>query len=110
MKRVIISIACCAFVAPLAFGQGPADTEQGVTVTGTSPASMVQGGEAARYQPRKTLVVQHEGAGRYVLNGPGHVFNSKGEIVQGAIRPGTRVHVYFANYGGVKTLDHVVVD
>jgi hypothetical protein len=110
MKKVIISLACCAFVAPLAFGQGPTATEQGVTVTGTSPASMVEGGEAARYQPRKTLVVHNQGAGHYVLNGPGHVFNSRGDIVRSGIRPGTRVHVYFANYGGVKTVDRVVVD
>ena len=112
MKKIVMSLACCAFVAPLAFGQGPqaTATEQGVTVTGTSPLSMVEGGEAARYQPRQTLVVHNEGSGRYVLNGPGHVFNSKGEIVQGALRPGTRVHVYFANSGGVKTVDRVVLD
>ena len=109
MNKVIISIAC-AFVAPLAFGQGPTATEQGVTVTGTSPALTVEGGEAATYQPRKTLVVLNEGPGRYVLNARGHVFNSRGEIVRSAIRPGTRVHVYFANYGGVKTIDRVVVD
>ena len=110
MKKVLISIACCAFVAPLAFGQGPTATEQGITVTGTSPAATVEGGEAARYQPRKTLVVHNEGLGRYVLNGRGHVFNSKGEAVRSAIRPGARVRVYFASYGGVKTLDRVVVD
>ena len=110
MKKLLISIACCAFVAPLAFGQGPTDTEQGITVTGVTPSTTVEGGEAARYQPRKTLVVHNEGPGRYVLSGPGHVFNSKGERVRTAIRPGTRVRVYFASYGGVKTLDRVVVD
>jgi hypothetical protein len=110
MKKLLISIACCAFVAPLAFGQGPTATEQEVTVTGTSATATVEGGETARYQPRKTLVVHNEGAGRYVFNGRGHVFNSKGERVRSAIRAGTRVRVYFANYGGVKTLDRVVVD
>src|SRR6476620_9156314 len=81
-KTIIISIACCALIAPLAFGQDPqtvAVTEKGVTVTGTSVVTTVEGGEAARYQPFKTLVVQNKGAGRYVLDGPGHVFNSKGE-------------------------------
>ncbi len=109
-KTLIISIGCCALLAPLAFGQDPqtAAVEQGVTVTGTSIT--VEGGEAASYQPAKTLVVHNEGPGHYVLNGRGHVFNSKGERVQSAIRPGTHVHVYFANNGGVRTLDHVVVD
>ncbi len=109
-KKLIISIAGCALLAPLAFGQDPqtAAVEQGVTVTGTSIT--VEGGEAASYQPPKTLVVHNEGPGHYVLNGPGHVFNSKGERVQSAIRPGTHVHVYFANNAGVRTIDHVVVD
>ena len=112
MKKLMISIACCAFIAPLAFGQGSqtATVEKGVTVTGTSPAITVEGGEAASYQPPKTLVVHNEGPGHYVLDGRGHVFNSKGERVQTAIRPGAHVHVYFANNGGVRTIDHVVVD
>ena len=110
-KTVMISIACCALIAPLAFGQGSvAVIEKGVTVTGTSPTTTVEGGEAASYQPAKTLVIRNEGGARYVLDGPGHVFNSKGELVQTAIRPGTHVHVYFANNTGVKTIDHVVVD
>ena len=112
-KTVIISIACCALIAPLAFGQGSqtvAVIEKGVTVTGTSPTTTVEGGEAASYQPPKTLVIRNEGGGQYVLDGPGHVFNSKGEVVQTALRPGTHVHVYFAKNAGVKTVDHVVVD
>ncbi len=111
-KKLIISIGCCAMLAPLAFGKGSqtAAVEQGVTVTGTNPTITVEGGEAASYQPAKTLVVHNEGPGHYVLNGPGHVFNSKGERVQSAIRPGTHVHVYFANNAGVRTIDHVVVD
>src|SRR5262245_48365569 len=108
MNKVMISIACCAFVAPLALGQGlqmATVTEQGVTVRGTSPVITVEGGEAARYQPAKTLVVHNEGPGRYVLDGRGHVFNSKGERVLSAVRPGARVHVYFANNAGVRTID-----
>ena len=111
-KKVIISIACCALTAPLAFGQGSqtATVEQELTVTGKGVITTVQGGEAASYQPAKTLVVHNESPGRYVLNGPGHVFNSKGERVLTAIRPGTHVQVYFADNGGVRTIDHVVVD
>ena len=113
MKKLIISMACCAFIAPLAFGEGSrtaTTTEQALTVTGTSPTTTVEAGEAASYQPPKTLVVHNEGSGHYVLNGRGHVFDSKGERVQSAIRPGAHVHVYFANNGGVRTIDHVVVD
>ena len=111
-KTVVISIACCALVAPLAFGQGSqtATATEQLTVTGTSPVITVEGGEAARYQPPKTLVVHQEGAGRYVLDGPGHVFNSKGERVQTSIRPGAHVHVYFATNAGTRTIDRVVVD
>ena len=111
-KTVIISIACSALIAPLAFGQGSqtAIVEKGVTVTATSPTTTVEGGQAASYQPPKTLVIRNEGGGQYILDGPGHVFNSKGEVVQTALRPGTHVHVYFANNAGVKTIDRVVLD
>ena len=113
MKKLIISIACCAAIAPLAFGQGPqmaSVEEQGVTVTAPSAAVKVEGGEAARYQPPKTLVVHNEGPGRYVLTGRGHVFNSKGDMVRTKVRPGARVHVYFATNNGVRAIDRVVVD
>ena len=111
-KTVIISIACCALIAPLAFGQGSqtATVEKGVTVTAPSPTTTVEGGVAASYQPAKTLVVHNEGPGHYVLDGRGHVFNGKGERIKTGIRPGTHVHVYFANNAGVKTIDRVVVD
>ena len=113
MKKVILSIACCAFIAPLAVGQTPqttTTTAQGVTVTGTSPVTTVEGGEVASYQPPKTLVVHNQGPGQYLLSGRGHVFNSKGEQILSAVRSGSRVHVFFANNRGVRTIDHVVVD
>jgi hypothetical protein len=113
MKKVIISMACCAAIAPLAFGQDPqkaSGEERGVTVTAPSAAVKIEGGETARYQPPKTLVVQTEGSGRYVLNGRGRVFNSKGEVVGTKVRPGTRVHVHFAGNGDGRTIDRVVVD
>ena len=92
MKKVIIGMACCAAIAPLAFGQGPQMArlaEQGVTVTAPNAAVKIEGGEAAGYQPPKTLVVHSEGPGRYVLEGRGHAFNSKGEVVRTKITPGT---------------------
>ncbi len=113
MKRTIISLACCAFLAPLAFGQGlqmATLTENRLTVRATRPIISVEGGEVASYQPPGTLVVHNQGPGQYVLDASGRVFNSRGERVQGTIRAGTRVHVYFANNGGERTVDHIVVD
>lgn len=116
-KKAIVIMASCALFAPLAFGQGSKQksktaTEQGVTVTGTI-VTAVEEGSAANYQPPKTLVVREDrsnDAGRYVLNGPGHIVNKKGEIIQTTIKPGTHVRVFFASTNGVRTIDHVVVD
>ena len=112
MKKLIVSIACCAFVAPLAFGQEPQTVtlENGVTVTGKPPVISVESGSAASYQPRNTLVVRQGGSGVYVLKGRGHVVDSKGERVQNAVAPGARLQVHFVKNGGVKTIDHVVVN
>jgi hypothetical protein len=116
MTKLIVSIACCALITPLAFAQSPKQktqpttaSVQGVTVTGT--IMKVENGEAASYQPPKTLVVRDDtDMATYVLNGRGRVVNSKGEIIRTKIRPGARVHVYFASTAGVRTIDHVVVD
>src|SRR5262249_44799812 len=117
MTKLIVSIACCALITPLAFAQSPKQktqpttaSVQGVTVTGTT-IMKVENGEAASYHPPRPLVV-HDDAdiATYVLNGPGHVVDSKGEIIRTKIRPGARVHVYFASTAGVRTIDHVVVD
>jgi hypothetical protein len=119
MRKTIVSIACCVLITPLAFAkeskqkkQNTTHTEQGVTVTGTT-VTTAEGGAATSYQPTKTLVVCQDDPkdpGRYVLNGRGHIVNTKGEVIRTAIRPGTRVRVYFASTGGVRTIDHVVVD
>ena len=42
-------------------------------------------------------------------DGPGHVVNKLGEIIQTGIKPGTRVRVYYANMGDLRMVDHVVV-
>ena len=62
------------------------------------------------YQPSKTLVVNKNTPGRYVLDGPGHVVNNKGQVIQTAIKPGARVQIYYANKGNLRAVDHVVVD
>jgi hypothetical protein len=119
IKKTIVSIACCALITPLAFAKEikqkkltAAYVEEGVTVTGTT-ITTVEGGTAASHQPAKTLIVNQndpKDPNRYVLNGSGHIVNRKGEAVRTAINPGTRVHVYFASTGGVKTIDRVVLD
>jgi hypothetical protein len=36
--------------------------------------------------------------------------NKKGEVIQTAIKPGTKVQIYYANVGDSRMVDHVVVD
>ena len=122
MKKVIISIACCALVAPLAFAKDKkgkelkgarllAETPITVTVTAPNPNQRVEGASAASYQPPGTIVVRQDGPGVYVLEARGHVFNSRGEMVEGPISPGTRMHVYFTkDDAGLQTVDRVVID
>jgi hypothetical protein len=127
MKKVIISIACCALVAPLAFANDAkgkelkrtrpghvaflAETPATVTVTAPSPNQRVEGGSVASYSPTGTIVVRQDGPGTYILEARGHVFNSRGEMVEGPISPNTRMHVYFIkDDAGVQTVDRVVMD
>ena len=120
MKKLITILACCALPASLAFaqpeskgkGQGAGTTEE-ITVTGTIIKMTSEDGSAANYQPAKTLVVREDRfntPGSYVLNGPGHVVNKKGEVIQTAIKPGTHVRIYYANAGDSRIVDRVVVD
>jgi hypothetical protein len=120
MKKPITILVCCALLAPLAFAQpesngkkqGTTTTEQ-ITVTGAIVKMTSEEGSAANYQPVKTLVVLEDRSntpGTYVLNGRGHVVNKKGELVQTAIKPGTKVHIYYANVGDSRLVDRVVVD
>ena len=86
-------------------------TTESVTVTGTIIPTPEEGAAAA-YQPAKTLVVREDKSnypGRYVLNGPGHVVDKSGRVVQTAIKPGTRVLVYYISTGDLRMVDHVVV-
>ena len=115
MKKTIVTIAC-TLVALLTFAQpgskGTKTTTETITVTGTVIPSAIEDGAAASYQPRSTLVVREDSSnnpGRYVLNGPGHVVNKLGEIIQTGIKPGSRVRVYYANMGDLRMIDHVVV-
>jgi hypothetical protein len=118
MKKLIVTLGCVV-IAPLAFAQpSSTDKKQGTTttepikVTGTIIKTTTEEGAAASYQPAKTLVVREDRSNnpaRYVLNGRGHVVNQAGEVVQTAIKPGTRVRVYYADMGDLRMIDHVVV-
>ena len=118
-KQIFNSILAVLFVfaAPLAFAQTSstherqATTTEPITVTGTIIPTPEEGAAAA-YQPAKTLVVREDKSnypGRYVLNGPGHVVDKSGRVVQTAIKPGTRVLVYYISTGDLHMVDHVVV-
>ena len=115
-KKTIVTIACCALIAPLAFAKDTKQKkhttgyiEQGVTVTGAS-VTTIEAGAAASYQPRGTLVVNYTGPGRYILEDGASVLRSNGQLVQLPVSPGTPVRVYFTSTDGVKTIDRVVVD
>jgi hypothetical protein len=120
IKNTIVILACSALIAPLAFAQTRSTrerqttiTEQPITVTGTIIKMTTEEGAAANYQPVKTLVVREDRSntpGSYVLKGPGHVVNKNGEVIRTAIKPGTRVRVYYVNTGDLRMVDHVVVD
>jgi hypothetical protein len=117
IKKTIVTLVCL-LIAPLAFAQtsskskrqGP--TTESITVTGSIITTTTEEGAAASYQPFKTLVVREDRSnkpGRYVLNGPGHVVNKAGEVVQTAIKPGSRVRVYYVNTDDSRVVDRVVV-
>src|SRR5216117_3220856 len=121
IKKTILILACGALIAPVAFGQTrsthkrqtTAAIEQPITVTGTIVKMTTGEGSAANYQPFKTLVVREDRSntpGSYVLNGPGHVVNKNGKVIRTAIKPGSRVRVYYANMGDLRMVDRVVVD
>jgi len=120
MKKPITILLCCTLLAPLAFAQpeskgkkqGTSTTEE-ITVTGAVIKMTTEEGSAANYQPIKTLVVLEDRSnspGTYVLNGPGHVLNKNGEVIRTAIKPGSKVRIYYANVGDSRIVDRVVVD
>ena len=112
MKKTIVVLACCALFAPLAFAQTKTTTTiETITVTGRIVTES-QEGAAANYQPARTLVIREDNSnkpGTYVLNGRGNVVDKRGDTVKTAVKPGTRVRVYYTNVGHQRVIDHVVV-
>ena len=112
MKKTIVALACCALFAPLAFAQTKTTTTtETITVTGRVVTESSDGA-ATSYQPRKTLVIREDKSdkpGSYVLNAPGNVVDKRGDAVKTAVKPGTRVRVYYTNVGDQRVIDHIVV-
>ena len=116
MKETSILLACL-LSAPLAFAQSSETknkqtTAEPITVTGKTIQMTTEEGVSASYQPLNTLVVHEDRsrpAGRYVLDGPGHVLDKEGKVVQTRIRPGARIRVYYMNTGTSRAVDHVVL-
>jgi len=112
MKKAIVALACCALFAPLAFAQTKTTTtSETITVTGRVVTESSEGA-AANYQPARTLVIREDKSnkpGSYVLNGRGNVVDKHGETIKTAVKPGTRVRVYYTNVGDQRVIDHVVV-
>jgi hypothetical protein len=123
IRTTTVVLACFALIAPTAFAQTRSTpkrqattattTTEPITVTGTLTKITSEDGAAANYQPVKTLVVRQDRSnisGTYILNGPGHVVNKAGEVIQTAIKPGAHVRIYYADMGDFRMIDHVVVD
>jgi hypothetical protein len=116
MIKTMVTLACCALIAPLAFGQtrsahNGATVEKPITVTGTL-ITATEDGAAANYQPAKTLVIRQDNAAKpvsYTIDGPGHVVDKRGDPVIASVRPGTRVRVFYTSVGDQRLIDHVVV-
>ena len=116
MKKRNVLLACL-LIAPSAFAQ-PSETKnkqattEPITVTGKTIKMTTEEDVTASYQPLKTLVVREDRSrppGRYVLDGPGHVLDTTGKVVQTRIRPGARIRVYYLNTGASRAVDHVVL-
>jgi hypothetical protein len=96
MEKTIITLACCALIAPLASAKTRSTqtreripNEEGVTVTGTIMTTTTEEGAAANYQPPKTLVVLEDRSntpGNYVLDGAGHVVDKHGDVITTTIK------------------------
>ena len=124
MKKILITLVC-ALVASPTFAQtksksteGRANAAEGVTVIGI-PVKTAKGtvadysntGSATRAQPSNTVVVSILDTGRYVLEGPGHIFDRSGrEIPATAVKLGAPVRVVYAQVGGTLTVDYIVVE
>ena len=122
VKKAIVALACVLIASP-AFAQTTTNRTrhyrtttvvtslEGVTVT-APPIIASEGGSVASYQPAGTLVVRTDSANpeRFDLPGPGLVYDKFGRPVTTSIKPGTRVRVFYADLGPIRTIDHVIIE
>lgn len=120
MKKIAIALVCAVVASP-AFAQPKSNqkekegTEVGVTVTGAYVITKSVVGVTAVRQPNSnTLVVWTHGTpltGRYVLEGPGHLFDKSGRAISHkAVYPGQPMRVvYITDASGKITVDRVIV-
>jgi hypothetical protein len=121
VKKTVVAFACVLIASP-AFAQTTTNrtrqyrtttaitSVEGVTVT--APIIASEGGSVASYQPAGTLVIRTDSANpeRFDLPGPGLVYDKFGRPVTTSIKPGTRVRVFYADLGPIRTIDHVIVE
>src|SRR5689334_20923782 len=114
MKRTMLTLAC-ALIAPLAFAQTSTTTTEKKTTTGpgvTTTETTTTEGTVTTFTPGKTIVVKTTATEpvSYVLGKTVRYVDKTGkEIKTTMIKPGTRVHVYYAP-GNTQVVDRVVVE
>jgi hypothetical protein len=117
VKTTIIALAC-ALIAPLAFAQTSTTTTETTTANPvvtkeTTTTTTSSSGTVTTFTPGKTIIVREEGANNpvsYVLGKTARVVNKAGQVVETAIKPGARVHVYYDTTGDARVVNRVVVD
>ncbi len=95
VRKVIISVACVLIASP-AFAQ-----------TTTNRTRYYRTTTAITSVEIRTDSVNPE---RFDLPGPGLVYDKFGRPVTTSIKPGTRVRVFYADLGPIRTIDHVIVE
>lgn len=116
MKRIIIGMVC-ALVAPLAFAQTGATSQQTTTTTTqptttTETTTTYESGTVTTYEPGKTIVVQREREGpvRFALGTAVRIVDKAGHVVKRALTPKDRVRVYYTGTGETRVVEHVEVE
>src|SRR5437868_6009463 len=113
MKKSIIALGC-ALIAPLAFAQTSATTEQTTTTTApttTTESTTYSTGTVTTYEPGKTIVVRGpEGPVSFALGTAARVVDGAGKVVTAPLRAGQKVRVYYSGTGPQRVVERVQVE
>ena len=116
MNKSIITVAC-ALIAPVAFAQTSATTNEQTTTaaqatTTTTESTTYEAGTVTTYTPGKTIVVKSERQGpvSFALGTAARIVNGAGKIVTAPLRPGQKVRVYYTGTGDTRVVEHVQVE